>query len=38
LYRADTINTSKILSVWEDMTKEYIETFLFPKFEKNEKN
>lgn len=35
LYRADTINTNKILSTWEDMTKEYIETFLFPKFDKD---
>lgn len=37
LYRADTINTRKILTTWEDMAKEYIETFLFPKFEKDAK-
>lgn len=34
LYRADIINTRKILTTWEDMAKEYIETFLFPKFNK----
>jgi len=37
LYRADIINTNKILSTWEDMTKEYIETFLFPKYETDAK-
>lgn len=34
LYRADIINSRKILTTWEDMAKEYIETFLFPKFDK----
>lgn len=37
LYRADIINSRKILTTWEDMAKEYIETFLFPKFENNAK-
>jgi len=31
LYRADRINTIKILETWESMVKEYILTFIIPK-------
>lgn len=31
LYRADRINTIKILETWEGMVKEYILTFIIPR-------